>query len=91
MWKRSATGSAKRGATAPLPRLQPLSEPESRWLSEEIKRFKPQLIISVHAPFGVLDFDGPVDPPVRFGALRPRLSACIRVRSVPTAAIRCRC
>ncbi|WP_374361611.1 M14 family zinc carboxypeptidase [Pseudoduganella danionis] len=53
-----------------FPGSSPLSEPESRWLSEEIKRFKPQLIISVHAPFGVLDFDGPVDPPVRFGALR---------------------
>lgn len=53
-----------------FPGSSPLSEPESRWLSEEIKRFKPQLIISVHAPFGVLDFDGPVEPPVRFGALR---------------------
>jgi len=32
-----------------------LSEPESRWVSDEIERFQPQVIISVHAPFGVLD------------------------------------
>jgi hypothetical protein len=47
-----------------------LSEPESRWLDEEIRRFQPDLIISVHAPFGLLDFDGPAAPPKRFGLLR---------------------
>lgn len=52
-----------------FPGAAPLSEPESRWVSEEIERFRPQLIISVHAPFGVLDFDGPAAPPRRFGRL----------------------
>ena len=47
-----------------------LSEPESRWLDEEMRRFQPDLIISVHAPFGLLDFDGPAAPPKRFGLLR---------------------
>ena len=47
----------------------PLSEPETRWVYEEIERFQPDVVISVHAPFGVLDFDGPVNPPNRFGRL----------------------
>lgn len=52
-----------------FPGKAPLSEPESRWLNAEIERFKPHLIISVHAPYGVLDFDGPTQPPNRFGRL----------------------
>lgn len=51
------------------PGEQPLSEPESRWVNEEITRFDPDVVISVHAPFGVLDFDGPVQPPHKFGRL----------------------
>ncbi len=47
----------------------PLSEPESRWVHQEIEAFKPDLIVSVHAPFGVLDFDGPPPPPLRVGNL----------------------
>jgi hypothetical protein len=48
------------------------SEPESSWLHNEIEIFKPDVIISVHAPFNVLDFDGPprgMPPPMRFGPL----------------------
>lgn len=52
-----------------FPGHAPLSEPESRWISDEIERFRPDVIVSVHAPFGVLDFDGPVTPPRRFGRL----------------------
>lgn len=52
-----------------FPGLAPLSEPESRWVYEEIERFQPDVVISVHAPFGVLDFDGPTKPPNRFGRL----------------------
>ena len=52
-----------------FPGKGPLSEPESRWLNEEMERFKPNVIISVHAPFGVLDFDGSAKPPQRFGRL----------------------
>lgn len=52
-----------------FPGRAPLSEPESRWINQEMERFQPDVIISVHAPFGVLDFDGPVAPPQRFGRL----------------------
>jgi hypothetical protein len=46
-----------------------LSEPESKYVVEQMAQFKPQLIVSVHAPFGVLDFDGPTVPPNRLGRL----------------------
>lgn len=51
------------------PGKAPISEPESRWVYETIEKYKPDVIISVHAPFGVLDFDGPATPPNRFGRL----------------------
>ena len=55
------------------PGLQPLSEPESRFLHEEMQRFSPNLIVSIHAPYGVLDFDGPSRqgfiPPSKLGRL----------------------
>lgn len=51
------------------PGKQPISEPESLWVFNTIKSFKPDVIISVHAPFGVLDLDGPAQPPTRFGRL----------------------
>lgn len=46
-----------------------LSEPETKFLYDEIQRFKPNLIVSIHAPYGVLDFDGPVRPPSKLGRL----------------------
>lgn len=46
-----------------------LSEPESRWLHELIEEFKPDAIVSVHAPYGVLDFDGPRRAPKKLGNL----------------------
>jgi len=46
-----------------------LSEPESRFLLMQMDTFQPHLIVSVHAPFGVLDFDGPTVPPDRLGRL----------------------
>ena len=48
----------------------PLSEPESQFLHAQMDRFDPQLVVSIHAPYGVLDFDGPHDPPQRLGRLR---------------------
>ncbi len=51
------------------PGKEPLSEPESRYLHEEMQQFKPHLIVSLHAPYGVLDFDGPTTPPSRLGRL----------------------
>lgn len=47
----------------------PLSEPESRWLFAQIEAFRPDAIVTVHAPLGVVDFDGPKTPPRRLGYL----------------------
>lgn len=47
-----------------------MSEPETRWLVQQITAFRPDAIVAVHAPFGILDFDGPLHPPQRFGYLR---------------------
>jgi protein MpaA len=63
-WVRTTASDPRR-----YPGPSPLSEPETRWLNEEIDRFRPQVIVSVHAPFGVLDLDGPAPPPTRFGRL----------------------
>ena len=52
-----------------FPGPAPLSEPETRWVYGQIDMFKPDLIVSVHAPYGVLDFDGPPPPPSRLGGL----------------------
>lgn len=52
-----------------FPGKKPVSEPESKWIFDTIKSFQPDVIISVHAPFGVLDLDGPAQPPTRFGRL----------------------
>lgn len=53
-----------------FPGPQPLSEPESRWLQQQIEQFRPDLIVSVHAPYGLLDFDGPPPAPRRLGSLQ---------------------
>ena len=51
------------------PGPKPLSEPESRFLHEQMQSFKPHLIVAIHAPYGVLDFDGPSVPPSKLGRL----------------------
>lgn len=51
------------------PGLKPLSEPETKYLHDEMQSFKPHLIVSIHAPYGVLDFDGPSVPPSKLGRL----------------------
>ena len=71
-WERDAkTYWEKRTKKDPrrYPGAKPLSEPESRFIFEEMQRFKPQLIVSIHAPYGVLDFDGPSVPPSKLGRL----------------------
>lgn len=64
-WERRTRRDPRR-----YPGEAPLSEPESRWLVEAIKAFRPDAIVSIHAPYGVLDYDGPNEPPDRFGYLR---------------------
>ncbi|MBF0472082.1 MAG: murein peptide amidase A [Gammaproteobacteria bacterium] len=51
------------------PGSDPLSEPETRWLHQLVIAFQPDVIVSVHAPFGLLDFDGKSKPPQRLGDL----------------------
>ncbi len=51
----------------------PLSEPESQWLAQAIDNFRPDAIVSVHAPHGVVDYDGPPEGPGRLGHLRLNL------------------
>ena len=64
------------GQTGSDPRRYPgqsaLSESENRWLTEEIKNFQPDVIVSLHAPYGLVDYDGPasVKPPAFLGPLK---------------------
>jgi hypothetical protein len=46
-----------------------MSEPETRWVQQQVAQFQPDLIVSVHAPYGLLDFDGPPPPPDKLGSL----------------------
>lgn len=45
------------------------SEVETRWLEAQIADFKPDLIVSIHAPYNLLDYDGQVPEPTHFGRL----------------------
>jgi hypothetical protein len=51
------------------PGKKPASEPEIQFLTAEIEAFQPDVIVSVHAPYGILDYDGPRQKPRRFGQL----------------------
>lgn len=51
------------------PGVAPGSEPETQWLMRAIKIYKPDVIVSVHAPYGVLDYDGHYPPPQHLGDL----------------------
>lgn len=64
-WRTKARSDPRR-----YPGTQPASEPETRWIVEQIEAFKPDVIVSVHAPYSLLDFDGPRDPPKKLGYLR---------------------
>ncbi|MCA0213866.1 MAG: M14 family murein peptide amidase A [Proteobacteria bacterium] len=46
-----------------------MSEPETKFVHAQMVDFKPDLIVSIHAPYGVLDFDGPSVPPSKLGRL----------------------
>ena len=49
------------------------SEPETRWIMDEIDRFQPDVVVQVHAPYGIVDFDGEREPPQKLGRLHLRL------------------
>lgn len=65
-WRNHTGGDRRR---YPGPRAE--SESETRWLAREIRSFRPDVIVSVHAPYGVVDYDGPADiaPPAGLGPL----------------------
>ena len=54
------------------PGAYPGSEPENQWLIEHIRLFKPDVIISVHSPYDLVDYDAPDRgaAPKRIGKLR---------------------
>ncbi len=58
-----------------FPGKHPLSEPETQWLMQEIEQFKPDVIISVHAPYSLVDYDAPnrSNAPKRIGYLHKNL------------------
>ncbi|WP_045216438.1 M14 family murein peptide amidase A [Desulfonatronovibrio magnus] len=59
--------------TSENPRYYPgpfaMSEPETMFLVELIRKFSPDAIISVHSPLNLVDFDGPGRPPASIGNL----------------------
>ena len=56
-----------------FPGNTPLSEAETIWFDKMIKEFNPDVIIAVHAPHRLVDFDGPLRAPKKLGALQLRL------------------
>lgn len=63
-WLHETGGNARR-----YPGLSGGSEPEVAWLVEYIREFQPDVIISVHAPYHLVDYDGPPEAPERLGNL----------------------
>jgi len=51
------------------PGKRPLSEPESSWLVRYTNEYKPDVIVAVHAPHGIVDYDGPRNAPHKLGRL----------------------
>jgi hypothetical protein len=51
------------------PGSAPASEPETKWLVNQIDTFKPDVIISMHAPYHLVDYDGPPTAPDKLGSL----------------------
>lgn len=49
-----------------------MSEPETRWFVNVIEEFQPDVIIAVHAPHKLVDYDGPKEAPSRLGPLQLR-------------------
>ena len=67
-------GEARKNARR-YPGPYPLSEPETNWLYQEISSFKPDVIIAVHAPYSLVDYDAPnrSNAPKRIGNLHKNL------------------
>lgn len=53
-WARDTKKNPRR-----FPGSEPGSEPETKCLLSHVTQFEPDLIVSVHTPYGLVDFDGP--------------------------------
>lgn len=69
-WVKKAYKSKRR-----FPGKSPLSEPESQWLFDEIESFKPDVIVALHAPYKLVDYDAPnrKNAPKKIGRLYKNL------------------
>lgn len=67
-WKKITHSDLRR-----YPGPNPASELETQWIISLIKEFEPDVIVAVHAPFGIVDFDGPPKPPTHLGSLHLKL------------------
>lgn len=56
-----------------FPGQAPASELETQWVLEQLEVFDPDAVISVHAPYGIVDADGPAEPPQKLGPLELKL------------------
>ena len=65
-WSRETGRNPRR-----YPGPYPLSENETQWLTTEIEEFRPDVIVSVHSPYNLIDYDGPesVKPPASLGTI----------------------
>lgn len=63
-WQNSAGSNPRR-----FPGSAAASEPEVQWVVQQIVDFQPHVIVSVHAPYHLLDFDGPAPAPSNIGEL----------------------
>jgi len=63
-WQNSAGSNPRR-----FPGSAAASEPEVQWVVKQIVDFQPHVIVSVHAPYHLLDFDGPAPAPSNIGEL----------------------
>ena len=69
-WKVKTYENARR-----YPGPYPLSEPETNWLHQEIDQFRPDVVVAVHAPYSLVDYDAPdrKNAPRRIGHLYKNL------------------
>ena len=63
-WRDRAYSAKRR-----YPGKQAASETEIQWLVKTIDEFNPNIVVSIHAPYELLDYDGPDNPPTRIGNL----------------------
>lgn len=45
------------------------SEVETQWIIDQIQQFEPDVIIAMHAPYHLVDYDGPPEAPENLGSL----------------------